>query len=938
MRDRRSKLSSSLSLTAFAALVSACGGGGGGSGTGSISGTIDLVAAAPLVAESEPNDSIDQTQVVGALEAGKAITLRGAVGDGDPFDAFTFAAPSRMRVTVELVQREGGAGACALALFDPLSLRVVERIATRTSFDVQGSFDLVVRRVETAGAYDVVVSARAAPAEVDRPGWLGALALGDQLRLGLRAGEHVAFTSVEEQALAITCPGVVLKVRDAEGAVIADVVDQGSATLRALQAVRLEVLRAEGAARVDVRTVVAPASITPRALAQPARLEREVEAWGVGFDAPLFGRPALTARAGEVLLKPRDGADVTSALARRTLVERDRIAGDTLLATFEPLAGLDEVERARATIALVRSLSGRPGIEYAELNLLRTKQGTFSPNDTFYDFQWHYPLIRLPEAWAEGGAPNGDGVVVAVIDTGRRTHPDLDANTLDGFDFISDPAVAADGDGVDGDESDPGDTEGFGPSSFHGTHVAGTIAAVTNNGTGVAGVAFNAKVRHLRVLGKGGGSDFDIAKAIRWAAGIDVGGGIPPLADPCEIVNLSLGSPGSSSTSQNAITAARNAGVTIFGAAGNNNSGTAFFPAAYSGVISVSAVDRNSQKAPYSNFHASVDVCAPGGDTSVDLDGDTYADGVLSTLVQEGPGFAPIYSFYQGTSMACPHAAGVAALVKAIDPTLTPAQIESILTSTAVDLGTQGDDVFFGFGLIDALACVQSAAGGASGTPVLALSPDALAFGAETVTLSVGVANVGGGVLDVTTIGDDAPWLTLTPVPSSGTSTDVASITCVVDRTGLSNGNYAATITVQSSNGGTDTVGVTMSVEPPPAAVDVELFVLAVDVDLLDTIGQAQINPTVTGLDYVIDTGFGEKGEPIDFPAGTYFVVCGSDDDDDGFICGDGDTYCGLFPTINDPTPVEVSGATAGVDFVVAPAATTSTAVGAPPQGFRRLR
>lgn len=935
----RHTLSNSLPIVALAAMVSACSGGGGGSGTVSIAGTIELVAAAPLVADQEPNDSVDQTQLVGALEAGKAITLRGAVGEGDPFDAFTLVARSRLSVTVEIVQREGAAGACALALFDPVSMRVVQRVQTRTSFDVQGAFDLVVRRVDGAGAYDVVVSAQGAPARIERAGYVGALALGDELLLRARTGDRFAFTSVEEQALAIECPGVVLKVRDEDGAVIADVVDGGSATVRALQAVRLEVLRAEGAARIDVRTVVAPPSLAPRALASIERLEREVDAWGVGFDAPLFGRPALTSRAGEVLLKPRDGADVADELARRTLVERDRIAGDALLATFELPAGLDDLARARTTVALVRSLAGRPGIEYAELNLLRTKQGDNDPlDDQFYGFQWHYPLIRLPEAWSEGASPNGADVVVAVIDTGRALHPDLDPNTLDGFDFISDPQVAADGGGVDGDETDPGDTEGFGPSSFHGTHVAGTIVASASGTYGVVGVAFNAKVRHLRVLGKGGGTDFDIAKAVRWAAGIDVGGGIPVLADPCEILNLSLGGPGSNSTMQSAVTAARNAGATIFAAAGNNNSGTPFFPAAYNGVISVSAVDRNSQKAPYSNFHASVDVCAPGGNTAVDLDGDSYVDGVLSTLVEEGPGFAPIFTFYQGTSMACPHAAGVAALVKSIDPGLTPAQVESILTSTAVDLGTPGDDVFFGFGLIDALACVQAAAGGASGTPVLALSPDALAFGTESVTLSVGVANQGGGVLDVTTISDDAPWLTLTPVPSSGTSSDVASITCVVDRTGLSNGNYAATITVQSSNGGSDTVAVTMSVEPPPVAVDVDLFVLAVDVDLLETIGQAELNPTLTGLDYVIDTGFGTKGEPIDFPAGTYFVVCGSDDDDDGFICGEGDTYCGLFPTINDPAPVAVSGATPGVDFVVAPAATASTAAGAPPQGFRRLR
>jgi serine protease len=159
------------------------------------------------------------------------------------------------------------------------------------------------------------------------------------------------------------------------------------------------------------------------------------------------------------------------------------------------------------------------------------------------------------------------------------------------------------------------------------------------------------------------------------------------------VINMSLGGPGASSTVQSAVTAARGQGLVIFAAAGNENTSTRSYPAAYTGVISVAAVDRDAVRAPYSNFGSTIDLAAPGGDTSEDLDEDGFVDGVLSTLMDDSSGPPmPVFAFYQGTSMACPHAAGVASLMLAVDVTLTPAEIESILKSTATDLGAVGRD------------------------------------------------------------------------------------------------------------------------------------------------------------------------------------------------------------------------------------------------------
>lgn len=360
--------------------------------------------------------------------------------------------------------------------------------------------------------------------------------------------------------------------------------------------------------------------------------------------------------------------------------------------------------------ALARDLKARdPNVEYAEPD--RRMYPMMTPNDPYFADQWHYGNtpggIRATTAW---DTATGSGVVVAVIDTGIRPHADLRDNLLPGYDMIADTFTANDGGGRDSDASDPGDATAAGAcgsgtpstnSSWHGTHVAGTIAARTNNGVGVAGVAFNAKVVPVRVLGRCGGYTSDIADGIIWASGGTVANA-PANANPAKVLNLSLGGSGACSrTSQDAINSARSRGVLVVVAAGNSSTDASNFnPANCAGVVTVAAVNRAGGRASYSNYGNAIDVAAPGGETYP-----RSSDGILSTLNSgtSGPS-SDSYSYYQGTSMAAPHVAGVAALMLSKTPGLTPDQIESKLKSTSRSFPATCNSC--GSGIVDATAAL----------------------------------------------------------------------------------------------------------------------------------------------------------------------------------------------------------------------------------------
>ena len=369
--------------------------------------------------------------------------------------------------------------------------------------------------------------------------------------------------------------------------------------------------------------------------------------------------------------------------------------------------------------AVARAMAAAdPGIEYAEPD--RLMQVQLTPNDSLYTSQWHYYEatggLNAPTAWDQS---SGSGIVVAVLDTGIRPHADLAGNIVPGFDMIIDTAVSNDGNGRDSDPTDPGDWVTAGEcgtgtaarnSSWHGTHVAGTIAALTNNASGVAGVAFGAKVQAVRVLGKCGGYTSDIADGIVWASGGSVTG-LPANATPARVINLSLGGGGAcDTTTQNAINSARSRGTVVVVAAGNSNANAAnFSPASCAGVVTVAAVNRLGGKSYYSNFGTAVDVAAPGGDMR-----SSSADGVLSTLNSgtTTPG-GDSYAYYQGTSMATPHVAATVALMLAKNGALTPDQVESLLKSSARTFPAACSGC--GSGIVSAAAAVTAAAGGGGG-------------------------------------------------------------------------------------------------------------------------------------------------------------------------------------------------------------------------------
>ncbi|MFQ3244885.1 MAG: serine protease [Arenicella sp.] len=362
-------------------------------------------------------------------------------------------------------------------------------------------------------------------------------------------------------------------------------------------------------------------------------------------------------------------------------------------------------------LEMISSMQSDSSIEYFEED--RIMQIMATPSDPQYNNQWHYYEatggLNLPTAW---DSSTGSGTVVAVIDTGITNHADLNANMLPGYDMISDAGIANDGNGRDSNPADTGDATAANEcqpntparsSSWHGTHVAGTVAAVTNNGIGVAGVAYNAKVVPIRALGKCGGFTSDIADAMIWAAGGSVPG-VPNNPNPADVLNLSLGGGGScDATSQAAINQAVSLGATVVVAAGNSNQNVlGSTPANCNNVVSVAAVGRNGGRAGYSNFGSLVDVAAPGGDQSTGT-----SDGVLSTL-NSGAG-APAsanYQYYQGTSMAAPHVAGAAALLYSLTPNITPAAVESVLKSTARSFPSTCSGC--GAGIVDAAAAVAT--------------------------------------------------------------------------------------------------------------------------------------------------------------------------------------------------------------------------------------
>ncbi|WLQ07102.1 S8 family serine peptidase [Arthrobacter oryzae] len=401
----------------------------------------------------------------------------------------------------------------------------------------------------------------------------------------------------------------------------------------------------------------------------------------------------------------------------------------------------------------LETLRADPDVDFAEPDTRMFPMA--DPDDPFYPLQWDMweepGGIRLPAAWP---VSKGAGIVVAVVDTGITSHSDLNANVLPGYDMISKASAARDSDGRDANPRDEGDWTSDGlcgagttgdPSSWHGTHVAGTVAAVANNGRGVAGVAPDAKILPVRALGACGGYTTDIADSIIWAAGGNVAGA-PANTNRAKVINLSLGGiTPCSATYQNAIDYAYKAGAAVVVAAGNANRPAAdSSPANCRNVITVAASTRSGSRAPYSNYGDAVDLTAPGGDFS-----QTAQDGIASTLNSGTYGPAgENYVYSQGTSMAAPHVAGAAALVmSASGRTASPATVEQRLKDTARALpGTCPGGC--GAGLLDAgKALGVSTSTVVTPSAVLFTDRDGTANDSYTVPVSEGVDYLVGGTV-----------------------------------------------------------------------------------------------------------------------------------------------------------------------------------------------
>ncbi|GAA1597050.1 S8 family peptidase [Actinoplanes couchii] len=335
-----------------------------------------------------------------------------------------------------------------------------------------------------------------------------------------------------------------------------------------------------------------------------------------------------------------------------------RVVSTVLDADGRPVITVAEATDRDSAIALVTSAQQVEGTVSVEMDAPVYALGS----DPYRPQQWDFAKMRVSDAWTRS---TGTGVTVAVIDTGvDANHPDLRGTVLPGYDAtVRKAGVSRDGNG-------------------HGTHVAGTIAALTGNDVGISAVAPDARILPVKVLSdSGSGNMSDTATGIVWAA--DNG---------AQVINMSLGGTTRVTAVSTAIAYARSRGVTVVAAAGNERAAgsPASYPGADAGVIAVAATDAADKVAPYSNAGSYVDVAAPGSS-------------ILSTYPTA---LGAQYRSLSGTSMAAPHVAAAAALLKSTQPKLTPDQIEAALESSAVDLGPKGFDNDYGYGRVDAAAAL----------------------------------------------------------------------------------------------------------------------------------------------------------------------------------------------------------------------------------------
>ena len=462
---------------------------------------------------------------------------------------------------------------------------------------------------------------------------------------------------------------------------------------------------------------------------------------------------------GEVLVKFKSDAPPASVQAALSAQDA-RAVGEV------PALGVQRLRVPEGQeLATIAALQHHPLAEYAEPNYIIRAVGT--PNDPEFWRQWGLTKIGAPQAWDV--TTGSSDLIIAIVDSGiDLDHPDLSGKIIPGYDYVN-------GDWV------PDDDYG------HGTHVAGIAAAWTNNGQGVAGVSWGARLMALKVLNAGGsGSYADVASAVTYAAN-----------HGAKIINLSLGGDYDSQTLHDAVVYAHNAGCVLAAATGKDGRSVVPYPAKYAEALAVAATDSNDQRAWFSNYGPEVDVAAPGVR-------------IYSTYLSDG------YTYMDGTSMATPHVAGLAALIWSAYPSYTNDQVEGRIEMTALDLGAPGWDLYYGHGRIDAHVALCA--------PDVGASPQSIAFLADDTTdpipssRTVSVLNTGCDPITWTAaISPSATtWLTATSPSGTATKTSPGSISLSASKSGLvGHGTYNAQVVISTTQ---------TTVWGNPQTVDVKLI------------------------------------------------------------------------------------------------------------------
>ena len=636
----------------------------------------------------------------------------------------------------------------------------------------------------------------------------------------------------------------------------------------------------------------------------------------------------------EIIVKYKPGVipspvSRTAAVGIYTVVREMRIPGKGTMQLLKmggsQRSTSSESRMREITLREIERLNQLPDVEYAEPNYVYS---AFSqPNDEYYSSDprlWHYHLIGLDDFWEDVSLDqiqDFSGIRVAVIDSGV-------ARMLEGLDWVDHPDLVGvfvdEHDFVENDDNarDPGGS--VASRSFHGTHVSGTIGALTNNLTGIAGVAggngppgaataFNGvRIIPVRALNsEGSGYVYDIAQAILYASGAETdskyNAGVIQKAD---VINMSFGGEVNSQTMRDAISYAYyTKNVTLVASAGNYANRNPIYPAAYPEVISVAAVDIGAERAEYSSFGSTIEIAAPGGFSAMDLDFDSHQDGIFSTYFSSSANdFSSAY--LTGTSMAAPHVSGVAAIViRALQenpgkPAISPLAVRNILTSTAID---QGKSDYYGSGLLNAYSAASKAIGQPSPQRgVMFPFPKTIKLtGLESVG-SFTLKNIGNGSpISVDTIEVDASTpsdLIENISPLAGViDSDGLEVQVSFNTDGLRDGStYFAKIDVTDSDGNTESVYALYKYIG-------SVYVVAFDAKTNEPI-QVAVTSYEQDFEYSIDK----------LDDGEYFIGASTDRDNNGIVFEAHEAF-GFFQSIENQVtiPLKSGVSLSGVDFQI---------------------